>query len=61
MEENKKGIKKEMKVTRIEISLEWEDSGEFEHETYEDSFDDAIRALKKMKKQYQDGIKEKWD
>ena len=47
-----------MKVTRIEISLEWEDSGEFEHEAYEDSFDDAIRALKKMKKQYQDGIKE---
>ena len=43
-----------MKVTRIEISLEWEDSGEFEHETYEDSFDDAIRALKKLKKKYQE-------
>lgn len=51
-----------MKVTRIEISLEWGDSGEFEHETYEDSFDDAIRVLKKMKKQYQDGVKEdEWE
>lgn len=50
-----------MKVTRIEISLEWDDSGEFEHESYEDSFDDAIRALKKMKKQYKDGNdKEEW-
>lgn len=47
-----------MKVTRIEISLEREDSGEFEHETYEDSFDDAIRALKKLKKQYKDGMNE---
>lgn len=58
MEENKKGIEKEMKVTRIEISLEWEDSGEFEHETYEDSFDDAIRYLKKLKKKYKDGVEE---
>ena len=50
-----------MKLTGIEISLEWENSGEFEHETYEDSFDDAIRALKKMKKQYQDGNdEEEW-
>ena len=40
-----------MKITRIEISLEWDDSGEFEHESYENSIDDAIRALKKMKKQ----------
>lgn len=47
-----------MKVTRIEISLEWEDSGEFEHEGYYDSFDEAIRALKKMKKKYQDGVEE---
>ena len=47
-----------MKITRIEISLEWEDSGEFEHEGYYDSFDDAIRALKKMKKKYQDGVEE---
>lgn len=50
-----------MKVTRIEISLEWDDSGEFEHEGYYDSIDDAIRALKKMKKQYKDGIEEEWD
>lgn len=47
-----------MKVTRIEISLEWEDSGEFEHESYELSFDDAIRTLKKLKKKYQNGINE---
>ena len=47
-----------MKITRIEFSLEWDDSGEFEHESYEDSIDDAIRTLKKIKKQYQDGIKE---
>ena len=47
-----------MKVTRIEISLEWGDSGEFEHESYEDSFDDAIRYLKKLKKKYKDGIEE---
>ena len=50
-----------MKVTRIEISLEWDDSGEFEHESYEDSIDDAIRALKKMKKQYKDeNDEEEW-
>lgn len=47
-----------MKVTRIEISLEWEDSGEFEHEGYYDSFDDVIRELKKLKKKYKDGIEE---
>jgi len=51
-----------MKVTRIEISLEWEDSGEFEHETYEDSFDDAIRYLKKMKKKYQEkNMEDEWE
>jgi hypothetical protein len=50
-----------MKVTRIEISLEWDDSGEFEHESYEDSIDDAIRTLKKLKKKYKDGIEEEWD
>ena len=50
-----------MKVTRIEISLEWENSGEFEHESYEDSFEDAIRELKKLKKKYQNGIEEDWD
>ena len=61
MEENKKGTKIEMKITRIEISLEWDDSGEFEHESYEDSIDDAIRALKKIKKQYKDGNdEEEW-
>lgn len=49
-----------MKVTRIEISLEWDDSGEFEHESYEDSFDDAIRELKKLKKKYQNGVEEEW-
>ena len=50
-----------MKITRIEISLEWDDSGEFEHESYEDSIDDAIRYLKKLKKQYKDGNdKEEW-
>ena len=47
-----------MKVTRIEISLEWEESGEFEHELYADSFDEAIRYLKKLKKQYKDGVEE---
>jgi hypothetical protein len=50
-----------MKVTRIEISLEWEDSGEFEHEGYYDSFDDAIRELKKLKKKYKDGVQEDED
>lgn len=40
-----------MKLTRIEISLEWGDSGMFEHESYCDSIDDAIRTLKKMKKE----------
>lgn len=51
-----------MKITRIEISLEWDDSGEFEHESYEDSIDDAIRALKKMKKKYQSGVAEdEWE
>ena len=40
-----------MKLTRIEISLEWEDSGEFEHEAYEDSIDDAIHYLKKNEKE----------
>ena len=50
-----------MKITRIEISIEWDDSGEFEHESYEDSIDDAIRYLKKLKKQYKDGNdKEEW-
>ena len=50
-----------MKVTRIEISLEWDDSGEFEHESYCDSIDDAIRTLKKLKKQYKDGNdEEEW-
>lgn len=44
-----------MKITRIEISIEWDDSGEFEHESYEDSIEDAICTLKKMKKQYKDG------
>lgn len=50
-----------MKVTRIEISLEWDDSGEFEHESYCDSFDEAIRELKKLKKKYQNGVEEEWD
>jgi hypothetical protein len=40
-----------MKVTRIEISLEWEESGEFEHEVYCDTIEDAIRYLKKLKKE----------
>ena len=40
-----------MKLTGIEISLEWEDSGEYEHEGYFDSIDDAIRYLKKLKKE----------
>lgn len=61
MEENKKGTKKEMKITRVEISLEWDDSGEFEHESYCDSIDDAIRELKKLKKKYKDGNdEEEW-
>lgn len=47
-----------MKVTRIEISIEWEDSGEFEHESYVDSFEDAIRELKELKKKYKDGVQE---
>ena len=50
-----------MKVTRIEISLEWEDSGEFEHELYADSFDEAVRELKKLKKKYQNGVEEEGD
>lgn len=51
-----------MKVTRIEISLEWEDSGEFEHEGYFDSFDDAIRYLKKLKKKYQEkNMEDEWE
>lgn len=47
-----------MKITRIEISLEWDDSGEFEHESYEDSIDDAILELKRLKKKYKDGVEE---
>ena len=47
-----------MKVTRIEISLEWGDSGEFEHESYCDSIYDAISELKKLKKKYKDGNEE---
>ena len=47
-----------MKITRIEISIEWDDSGEFEHESYCDSIDDAIRELKKLKKKYKDGNEE---
>lgn len=47
-----------MKVTRIKISLEWEYSGEFEREGCYDSFDDAIRELKKLKKKYKDGVEE---
>lgn len=51
-----------MKVTRIEISLEWDDSGEFEHEGYYDSFDEVIRDLKKLKKKYKDDNNEEdWD
>lgn len=51
-----------MKVTRIEISLEWDESGEFEHEGYFDNFDDAIRYLKKLKKKYQSGVTEdEWE
>ena len=51
-----------MKVTRIEISLEWDDSDEFEHEGYYDSFDEAIRELKKLKKKYKDDNNEEdWD
>ena len=40
-----------MKIIRIEISLEWDDSGEFEHEAYCNSIDEAIRYLKKLKKE----------
>lgn len=47
-----------MKVTQIEISLEWNESGEFEHEGYFDNFDDAIRYLKKLKKKYKDEVEE---
>ena len=50
-----------MKITQIEISIEWDNSGEFEHESYCDSIDEAIRTLKKMKKQYKDGNdEEEW-
>ena len=50
-----------MKITHIEISLEWGDSGEFEHESYCDSIDDAIRELKRLKKKYKDeNPKEEW-
>lgn len=51
-----------MKVTQIEISIEWDNSGEYEHESYEDSIDDAIRYLKKLKKKYQSGVTEdEWE
>ena len=51
-----------MKITGIEISLEWENSSEYEHEAYCDNLDEAIRYLKKLKKQYKDGYAEEdWD
>lgn len=51
-----------MKVTRIEISIEWDDSGEFEHESYEDSIDDAIRYLKKLKKEIkEENTEDEWE
>ena len=37
-----------MKLTGIEISLEWGNSGEYDHEGYFDTIDDAIRYLKKF-------------
>lgn len=50
-----------MKLTGIEISLEWGNSGEYDHEGYFDTIDDAIRYLKKIKKQYKDGVdEEEW-
>lgn len=50
-----------MKITGIEISIEWDNSGEYEHESYEDSIDDAIRELKRLKKKYKDGNdEEEW-
>jgi hypothetical protein len=40
-----------MKITQLELSIEWENSGEFEHEAYCDTIDELIRYLKKLKKE----------
>ena len=51
-----------MKLTGIEISLEWENSGEYEHESYFDSIDVAIRYLKKLKKEMkEENMEDKWE
>lgn len=49
-----------MKITQIELSLEWENSGIFEHEGYFDSIDDLIRYLKKLKKELPKMEQEDW-
>lgn len=40
-----------MKITQLELSIEYGDSGEFEHEGYFCTIDEAIRYLKKLKKE----------
>ena len=50
-----------MKLTGIEISLEWEDSGEYEHEGYFGSIDVANRYLKKLKKEVkEENMENEW-
>lgn len=51
-----------MKVTQIEISIEWDNSGEYEYECTTDSIDNAIRELKKLKKKYQNNnTEDEWE
>lgn len=52
-----------MEITRLELSLERGDSGEFEHEGYFDTIDDLIRYLKKLKKEEKDSKdrKDEWE
>ena len=47
-------------ITRLELFIEWDNSGYLEHEEYYNSIDELIRALKKLKKQHKEEQAEEW-
>lgn len=47
-----------MRITDIEIAIEYNESGEYEHEGYFETIDEAIHYLKKLKKVINKQVKE---
>lgn len=47
-----------MRITDIEIAVEYNNSGEYDHMGYFETIDEAIRFLKKLKKATNKQVKE---